>query len=141
VSAPDLAQPDVRRPEVAVGAVCTHLGQLLLIRRGRGAAQGQWSVPGGHVEWGETLHEAVVREMYEETGLEVVVDRYLGWVERIVEPYHYVILDFAVTALDPAQAPIAGDDAAEVAWVPFAEVSDFALVGGLYEFLRDVEVW
>jgi 8-oxo-dGTP diphosphatase len=141
VSAPDLAQPDVRRPEVAVGAVCTHLGQLLLIRRGRGAAQGQWSVPGGHVEWGETLHEAVVREMYEETGLEVVVDRYLGWVERIVEPYHYVILDFAVTALDPAQTPVAGDDAAEVAWVPFAEVSDFALVGGLYEFLRDVEVW
>jgi 8-oxo-dGTP diphosphatase len=141
VSAPDLAQPDVRRPEVAVGAVCTHLGQLLLIRRGRGAAQGQWSVPGGHVEWGETLHEAVVREMHEETGLEVVVDRFLGWVERIVEPYHYVILDFAVTALDPAQAPVAGDDAAEVAWVPFADVSDFALVGGLYEFLRDVEVW
>jgi 8-oxo-dGTP diphosphatase len=141
MSAVEARQPEVARPEVAVGAVCTHLGQLLLIRRGRGAAQGQWSVPGGHVEWGETLHEAVVREMHEETGLEVVVDRFLGWVERIVEPYHYVILDFAVTALDPAQAPVAGDDAAEVAWVPFADVSDFALVGGLYEFLRDVEVW
>jgi len=93
------------------------------------------------VEWGETLHEAVVRETYEETGLEVVVDRYLGWVERIVDPYHYVILDFAVTALDPSQGPVAGDDAAEAAWVPFAEVSELALVGGLYEFLRDVGVW
>ena len=128
-------------PEVAVGAICTHLGQLLLVRRGRGAAQGEWSVPGGRVEWGETLREAVVRETYEETGLEVVVDRFLGWVERIDEPYHYVILDFAVTMLDPRQTPVAGDDAAEVAWVPFADVSDLPLVGGLYEFLRDVKVW
>jgi len=131
----------VTRPELAVGAVCTHLEQLLLVRRGRGAAQGQWSVPGGRVEWGETLHEAVVRETGEETGLEVVVDRYLGWVERIADPYHYVILDFAVTALDPAPRPVAGDDAAEVAWVAFADVSDVPLVSGLYEFLRDVGVW
>lgn len=128
-------------PELAVGAVCTHLEQLLLVRRGRGAAQGQWSVPGGHVEWGETLHEAVVRETFEETGLEVVVDQYLGWVERISDPYHYVIMDFAVTMLDPSQRPVAGDDAAEVAWVAFADVSELDLVGGLYEFLRDVEVW
>jgi 8-oxo-dGTP diphosphatase len=82
-----------------------------------------------------------VRETAEETGLEVVVDQFLGWVERIDDAYHFVILDFAVTALDPSQRPVAGDDAAEVAWVPFADVSDFALVGGLYEFLRDVEVW
>ena len=128
-------------PEVAVGAVCTHLEALLLVRRGRGAAAGEWSVPGGRVEWGETLHEAVVRETYEETGLEVVVDGFLGWVERIHDPHHYVILDFAVTALDASRSPVAGDDAAEVAWVPFADVSDLQLVGGLYEFLRDVGVW
>lgn len=128
-------------PEVAVGAVCTHLEALLLVRRGRGPAQGQWSVPGGHVVWGETVHEAVVRETYEETGLAVVVDRFLGWVERIEVPHHHVILDFAVTALEPSRAPVAGDDAAEVAWVPFADVSDLDLVGGLYEFLRDMEVW
>ncbi len=70
-------------PEVAVGAVCTHDDALLLVRRGRGPAAGEWSVPGGRVEWGETLREAVVRETAEETGLEVVVDRFLGWVERI----------------------------------------------------------
>ena len=136
-----MSAPEVGRPEVAVGAVCTHMEQLLLIRRARGAAQGQWSVPGGHVEWGETLHEAVVRETYEETGLEVVVDRYLGWVERIQDPYHYVIMDFAVTMLEPSTTPVAGDDAAEVAWVSFADVSDLDLVAGLYEFLRDVKVW
>jgi 8-oxo-dGTP diphosphatase len=130
----------VSTPEVAVGAVCSHADSLLLVRRGRGPAAGEWSVPGGRLEWGETLHEAVVRETFEETGLEVVVDRFLGWVERIEDSYHYVILDFAVTALDPTQAPVAGDDAAEAAWVPRPEVSELQLVGGLYDFLRDQEV-
>jgi 8-oxo-dGTP diphosphatase len=127
-------------PEIAVGAVCAHADSLLLVRRGRGAAAGEWSVPGGRVEWGETVHEAVVRETFEETAVEVVVDRYLGWVERIDDRYHYVILDFAVTALDPTVTPVAGDDAAEASWVPLGEVSDLHLVAGLYEFLRDHSV-
>jgi 8-oxo-dGTP diphosphatase len=131
----------VSKPEVAVGAVCVHADALLLVRRGRGPAAGEWAVPGGRVEWGETLHEAVVRETAEETSLEVVVDRFLGWVERLGETHHYVILDFAVTALDPARPLVAGDDAAEAAWVPVPELSDLRLVGGLHEFLRDVGVW
>ena len=128
-------------PEVAVGAVCVHDDALLLVRRGRGPAAGEWSVPGGRVESGETLHEAVVRETAEETGLEVVVDRFLGWVERMDETYHYVILDFAVTVLDPARPLVAGDDAAEAAWVPVPELSELRLVSGLHEFLHDVGVW
>jgi 8-oxo-dGTP diphosphatase len=123
-------------PEVAVGAVAVRVDELLLVRRGRGPAAGEWSVPGGRVEPGETLHAAVVREVLEETGLEVVVDRFLGWVERITDSYHFVILDFAVTPLVDA-TPVAGDDAAEVAWVPFADLSDLRLVDGLYDFLRD----
>ena len=92
---------------------------------------------------GESVHEAVVREVLEETGLEVVVDRFVGFVERIGDgpvPYHFVILDFAVTMLDPDAAPIAGDDAAEVAWVPFDDLGDLRLVDGLYDFLRDHDV-
>jgi 8-oxo-dGTP diphosphatase len=130
-------------PVVAVGAVAVQDGALLLVRRGRGPAAGEWSVPGGHVESGETLHVAVVREVLEETQLEVVVDGFLGWVERMGEapaPFHFVILDFAVTLLDPSCAPVAGDDAAEVAWVPLHELSAFRLVDGLYDFLRDVGV-
>lgn len=127
-------------PEVAVGAVAVRDGALLLVRRGRGPAAGEWSVPGGRVEMGETLHMAVVREVLEETGLEVVVDRFLGWVERIGDAYHFVILDFAVTVLDVSVQPVAGDDAAEVAWVPLHELSELRLVDGLYEFLREVEV-
>jgi 8-oxo-dGTP diphosphatase len=126
-------------PEVAVGAVAVRDDALLVVRRGRGPAAGEWSVPGGRVEPGETLHAAVVREVLEETGLEVVVDRFLGWVERIDDAFHFVILDFAVTALDDTM-PVAGDDAAEVSWVPLGEVSELRLVDGLYDFLHDTGV-
>jgi 8-oxo-dGTP diphosphatase len=128
------------RPEVCVGAVAVHDHRLLLVRRGHGPAAGEWSVPGGRVEAGETLVEAVVRELGEETGLEGVCDRFVGWVERIGDEHHFVILDFAVTLLDPASEPVAGDDAAEVAWVPLAELSDYRLVDGLVEFLREHSV-
>ena len=139
-------------PVVAVGAVAVVDDRLLLVRRGHGPAAGSWSVPGGRVELGETLHEAVVREVGEETGLAVVVDRFLGWVERI-EPLtdtdghsqedarpHYVILDFEVTVLDPEVTPVAGDDAAEVAWADLGELDRYVLVPGLVDFLSDAGV-
>ena len=125
------------RPEVCVGAIAVHDRRLLLVRRGHGPAAGEWSVPGGRVESGETLFEAVVRELAEETQLEGVCDHLVGWVERIGDEHHFVILDFAVTVLDPASAPVAGGDAAEAVWVPLAELSDYRLVDGLAEFLRD----
>jgi 8-oxo-dGTP diphosphatase len=131
------------RPEVAVGALAVNHGCLLCIRRGHGPGAGLWSLPGGRVEAGESLHEALVREVLEETGLEVVVDGFVGYVERIGDepaPYHFVILDFAVTLLDAEADPIAGDDAAEAAWVAFEDLGDLRLVDGLYEFLRDHDV-
>ena len=126
------------RPEVCVGAVAGSDDRLLLIRRGRGPAAGEWSVPGGRVEAGETLAEAVVRELAEETGLEAVCDDLIGWVERIGADHHYVIFDFGVTVLDgPDVAPQAGADAAEAAWVPLDEVSYLQLADGLAEFLHE----
>jgi mutator protein MutT len=125
------------RPEVCVGAVAVEDGQLLLVRRGRGVAAGEWSVPGGRVEPGETVGEAVVRELAEETGLEGLCGRLLGWVERIGDDHHFVILDFVVEILDPVD-PVAGDDAAEAAWVPLHEVAEMPnLVDGLAEFLHE----
>lgn len=126
-------------PEVAVGGVVVHDGALLLVQRGAPPGQGAWSVPGGRVGLGETLHEAVVREVAEETGLEVAVDRFLGWAERI-EPdggYHFVILDFLAVPADPTPQPTPAGDAAEVRFVDLDDVAEYDLVEGLYEFLLD----
>lgn len=127
------------RPEVCVGAVAVRDGRLLLVRRGRGPAVGKWSVPGGRVEWGETLAAAVVREVAEETGLEAICDGFAGWVERIGEEYHYVIVDFWVT-VESRDPPVAGDDAAEARWVPLAELDALDLTSGLATFLRRIGV-
>ena len=124
------------RPELCVGAVAVDDDRILMIRRGRGPAAGVWSVPGGRVEAGETLAEAVVRELREETGLSGVCEGLVGWVERLSADYHYVILDFYVTVVGDDD-PVAGDDAAEAAWVPLADVAELALVEGLAEFLHD----
>src|ERR1051325_528152 len=131
------------RVEVAVGAVVQRSDDVLLIRRARGTAVGQWSIPGGRVEFGEGLKAALAREVLEETGLEVKVGRFLGWAERMGDdpaPYHYVILDFAAEPLDPAAVPRAGDDADDVAWVPTKAIETYPLVAGLAEFLRRVGV-
>src|SRR4051812_23949397 len=112
---------DRPRPQICVGAIAVDSGALLMVRRGRAPAAGEWSVPGGRVEAGETLAEAVVRELAEETGIEGVCDELIGWVERIGADHHYVILDFGVTVLD-ATEPVAGDDAAEAEWVPLEDV-------------------
>jgi 8-oxo-dGTP diphosphatase len=123
-------------PELCVGAVAVHDGRLLLVRRGRPPGAGRWSVPGGRVERGELLAEAVTRELREETGLDGVCGALVGWVERFSGDRHFVILDFEVTVLDD-RTPVAGDDAAEARWVPLADVADHDLVEGLAEFLHD----
>lgn len=127
--------------EVAVGAVVRRGDEILLVKRGRGAAVGKWSLPGGRVEFGETLAAATAREVAEETGLDVAVGPWLGWVERIGEsphPYHYVIHDFGAEPVDPAAPLHPGDDADDAAWVPLDRLADVDLVTGLVDFLDDV---
>jgi 8-oxo-dGTP diphosphatase len=127
-------------PEVAVGAVVQRDGELLLVRRGHSPSAGSWSLPGGRVRFGETLLDATVRESREETGIDVAVDHFLGWVERIgsdPDPYHFVILDFACVPLDPQQPLAAADDATEARWVALDTLEGLSLVPGLLAFLQD----
>ncbi len=124
-----------RRPEICVGAIARRDDSLLLIERGRGAAVGEWSVPGGRVEFGESLAEAARRETAEETGLEVVVGDVIGWVERVSAEHHFVIVDFAVTVVGGTLR--AGDDAADVRWVAVNDLGSVKLVDGLLAFLQE----
>jgi 8-oxo-dGTP diphosphatase len=126
----------VNRPTLGVSAIVLHDGDLLLVRRGRGPAVGEWALPGGHVEAGELLAEAVVRELHEETGLEGACGGLVNYEEFVVDDRHFVILSFEVTVLERRE-PVAGDDAADAAWVPLADVTDLTLVDGLAEFLHD----
>ncbi len=118
-----------------------HDGALLLVRRDREPARGQWSLPGGRVKLGETLAEAAVREVREETGIDIDIDGLIGIAERIIRDddggieHHYVIVDF--TANPRTTEVTAGDDAAEARWVPVDDLGQLTLTAGLIEFLSE----
>ena len=126
-------------PVVAVGAVVVDHDRLLLVRRGRAPAKGRWSVPGGRVEHGETLMEATVRELREETGLEGVCGPLIDWGEFFEGDHHSIVFDFEVTLVGDDQ-PVAGDDATAVRWVDLPDVGELDLVDGLAELLYDAGI-
>ncbi len=108
------------RPLVGVGAVIVWDNRVLLVRRGQAPLLGEWSLPGGVVECGETLREATIREAQEETGLIVEAGELLGVYERVIRGddgrarYHYVLIDFLCRPAGGVLA--AGTDAADVRW-------------------------
>jgi len=132
------------RPELSVGAVAVQDHHLLMIRRGSEPGLGRWSLPGGRVERGETMAEAVVREVMEETGVPVMVGAPIDWLERIGdysvgEHWHFVIVNFAVT-VDGESDPVPGTDAIEAAWIHLDDVAELDLVTGMAQFLADNQI-
>jgi ADP-ribose pyrophosphatase YjhB (NUDIX family) len=121
-----------------VGAVVhDERGRLLVVRRLRDPGAGRWSVPGGRVERGETDVEAVVREVREETGLDVIVGVRVGTVERAGPGgVVYDIRDYACAVSGGRLRP--GDDAAQVRWVSRRELLSLDAVDGLVDAL---ELW
>ena len=124
-----------------VGAVCIEHNSLLLIQRGQPPAQGMWSLPGGRVEPGESAIDAVVREVREETGLDVRVVREVGTVVRDAPGGdRYVIDDFLVEVTSDLQ-PHAGDDAIDVGFFDAQAMAQLPLTPGLLTALADWGVW
>jgi ADP-ribose pyrophosphatase YjhB (NUDIX family) len=118
-------------PIVAVGAVIVHEGRVLLVRRARPPLVGEWSLPGGAVELGETLRAATAREVREETGLVIRADEVLEVLDRIIPgrngrpQYHYVLVDF-LCAVQGGGLKVGGD-ASAAEWVAENELAKFNL--------------
>ena len=109
-------------------------GRLLLVKRGHEPGAGLWSLPGGRIEPGETDAEALMREMWEETGLEVEPGSLLGAVRRPVGDGDFIdIRDYTATIIGGTLKP--GDDAADARWVSCEELDSLAITEGLVEAL------
>ncbi len=119
------------RPLLGVGAIIAQDGNVLLVRRTNPPLQGQWSIPGGLVEIGETTKEAAIREVQEETGLQIepvhlveVFERILRDQEKCVQ-YHYVLMDYLCRVLSGKATP--GSDVSEVCWARFDELESLSV--------------
>jgi 8-oxo-dGTP diphosphatase len=119
------------RPIVGVGAVIVDQDRVLLIKRGSPPLLGEWSLPGGVVELGETLRAAAEREALEETGLVVNAGTVIEVLDRIIPgkeaapQYHYVLIDFLCTVHGGELC--AGGDAADVRWAGESQLAEFKL--------------
>ncbi|SNR74423.1 NUDIX hydrolase [Blastococcus mobilis] len=133
-----LVLAEAEPPVVAcVGAVVQDpSGRLLLIRRGHAPHAGLWSLPGGRVEEGETLEQAVRREVLEETGLRVRPGAVVGRVRIPGDGVVYDVADLACTPDPPGQQPVAGDDATDVLFADDVSLGRLPCTPGLVETLR-----
>jgi 8-oxo-dGTP diphosphatase len=128
------------RPIVGVGAVIVDHGRVLLVKRGSPPLMGEWSLPGGVVELGETLRAAAEREAREETGLIVKAGEVLEVLDRIIPgkdgapQYHYVLIDFLCVVKGGDLR--AGGDAADVRWAEESELGKFKLERLAVEVIR-----
>lgn len=128
------------RPIVGVGGVVFVENRVVLVKRGREPLAGQWSLPGGALEVGETLHEGLRRELREETGLETTVGPLIELFDRITRDadgavrYHYVLADYLCTCVGGSLAP--GSDAVDVALVDPQDLGSYRLTSKATAVIR-----
>ena len=134
-------ESDSRQPAVAVGVLVRRGDEILLVQRGKPPHKGDWSIPGGHLKYGETISDAAVREVREECGIEIklrdvrlVLNR-IGRTEAGIQ-YHFVIIDLLADWL--SGDPVAGDDAEAIQWVRPDEVRELETSPGLEKYVRDI---
>jgi ADP-ribose pyrophosphatase YjhB (NUDIX family) len=129
-----------QRPIVGVGVVVWRGDSVLLVRRGKEPNKGQWSIPGGAQQLGETVFAAAAREVQEETGLEVEVRALVDVVDGIMQEagrvvYHYTLVDVVAESLEGE--PVAADDAAAVGWFTLEELPALQLWSETERIIRE----
>jgi ADP-ribose pyrophosphatase YjhB (NUDIX family) len=128
------------RPLVGVGALILGDGKLLLIRRGAEPGQGKWSIPGGLVELGENVQDAMIRETKEEVGLDVEAVKLMDVFDSVTLDdqgriqYHFVVVNFLARTVGGAVRT--GSDILEARWVPVGEVEKFVLTDSFRRFFE-----
>lgn len=129
-----------RRPFVAVGVVVFRDDTVLLIRRGKPPRAGEWSLPGGSQDVGETVRETAAREVLEETGVRIREPDFLEVIDAIMRDpdgrvrYHYTLIDFQ--AEWESGEPTAADDAQHAEWIPLDGLDDLDLWHKTVEVIR-----
>ncbi|QWG22345.1 NUDIX hydrolase [Bradyrhizobium sediminis] len=124
-------------PQLAVSAAIFRDGKVLLVRRAKSPAKGFYSLPGGRVEFGETLHAALHREVDEETGLKIEIAGLAGWREVVPGTSgggHYLIMSFA--ARWTGNEPVLNDEHDDFRWLAPDALGDLKVTGGLDEIIR-----
>jgi 8-oxo-dGTP diphosphatase len=133
-----------QRPVIGVGAVVLDAGRVLLIKRAHEPLKGQWSLPGGGVELGETLEQAAAREVQEETGLDVEVGPIVEVLDRIMRDpdghveHHFVLVDFVCRVSGGILSSASDADAAD--WVPLDALPDYGVADVTMAVIRKAAV-
>ncbi len=134
MTAPPVPSGEHQKPSIGVGAVVLRTSpegvEVLLIRRGKAPRAGEWSIPGGRQEWGETVREAAVREIMEETGVTVTGLRLVDVVDGIYRvdgavTGHWTLVDFRADWA--GGTPRAGDDAIDAKWVLVSDLGRYGV--------------
>ena len=124
-------------PQLAVSAAIFRDDRILLVRRARSPAKGFYSLPGGRVEFGETLHAALHREVDEETALKIEIVGLAGWREVVPGAGgggHYLIMSFAARWI--AGEPVLNDELDDFRWLAPDAIGDLKVTGGLQEVIQ-----
>ena len=139
-------------PHIGVGVMMVRnideIPHLLLIKRKYNPDAGYWSIPGGHLDLGEKVQDAAVREAFEETGFKTKISKLAGIIDKIMYDkegnieYHYVLINYFVEQIegDPNQPPVADDDALDAKFVPFEEIRNYQLTISLIELLKQLKI-
>ena len=130
------------KPVIAVGAIIIDQDRLVLVRRAKEPSKGRWTFPGGAVELGESLHDAVRREVREETGLEVELGGVASVVDNVVRDeagavrYHYIIVDYHARPVGGRLQP--GSDVSEARWVRLEELDGLEITEKAGQLAREL---